>query len=278
MLNFKILKKHKIGLSLITGLSLKEFEGLIKKVNPEWQRLIQKKEAVGRPHGLKSLEDKVLAMLIYYRIYVTQRFIGVLMNVDNSTICRGIKRIEKLVIKVIKIKKVRTLSQAELENILVDCTEQPVERPTKRQKRYYSGKKKMHTIKTELVVTKSEGKPVKIISISKAHLGKTHDYKVRKCGAPFHPKAKIYGDSAYIGLKKTNPEAKIPIKKTKKNNLNSSQKAYNMSISKVRIFVEHAIGKIKRFKIMSDRYRNKRVGHNLKFNLIAGIVNFKSGY
>jgi len=67
----------------------------------------------------------------------------------------------------------------------------------------------------------------------------------------------------------------LPKKKTKKNPLTAEEKAQNRKISSERVSNEHAIGFIKRFKILSERYRNRRRRFGLRFNLIAGICNFE---
>ena len=77
---------------------------------------------------------------------------------------------------VIKIKKNRELSQDCLEEILIDATEIQIQRPKKKQREFYSGKKKKHTIKFEIQIDTSG----KILNISKAYCGKTHDFKIRK--------------------------------------------------------------------------------------------------
>jgi hypothetical protein len=66
----------------------------------------------------------------------------------------------------------------------------------------------------------------------------------------------------------------LPKKKTKSNPLTAVEKASNREISSERVPNEHAIGFIKRFKILSERYRNRRKRFGLRFNLIAGICNF----
>jgi len=66
----------------------------------------------------------------------------------------------------------------------------------------------------------------------------------------------------------------LPKKKTKKKPLTAEDKAMNREISSQRVGNEHAIGFIKRFKILSERYRNRRKRFVLRFNLIAGICNF----
>jgi hypothetical protein len=81
-------------------------------------------------------------------------------------------------------------------------------------------------------------------------------------------------DTAYIGIQKIHANSILPKKRTKKNPLTAEEKALNREISSERVLGEHAIGFIKRFKILSERYRNRRKRFGLRFNLIAGICNF----
>ena len=67
----------------------------------------------------------------------------------------------------------------------------------------------------------------------------------------------------------------LPKKKSKKNPLTSDDKKNNKKISSDRVSNEHAIGFIKRFKIIADKYRNRRKRFGLRFNLISGICNFE---
>jgi len=82
-------------------------------------------------------------------------------------------------------------------------------------------------------------------------------------------------DTGYVGIKKIHTNSLLPKKKTKKNPLTAEDKASNRKISSERVGNEHAIGFIKRFKILSERYRNRRKRFGLRFNLIAGICNFE---
>lgn len=273
-----MLLKHPTAFRFLTGLSCAEFHALSEKVRPKWKNHMKEKVVSGRPYGVGMLEDHIFVMLVYYRVYVTQEFIGIMYGVNDSTICRAIARIAPLILKAIKIKKERIVSQAELESVIVDCTEQPIERPQKDQKKFYSGKKKRHTIKTEIVITKEPGKKARIISVSRAHPGRTHDYTIRKSEKPFHRDTRVYGDSGYEGLQNVHQATEVPYKKPKNGQLTKEEKEYNTALSRFRIGVEHMIGRIKKFKVMSERYRNRRRGHNLKFNIIAGIVNFQAGY
>jgi len=82
-------------------------------------------------------------------------------------------------------------------------------------------------------------------------------------------------DTGFLGLKKLHDNTQMPKKKSKKNPLTKIDKQNNKKLSSERVLNEHVIGMIKRFKIVADRYRNRRKRFGLRFNLIAGIYNFE---
>jgi len=82
-------------------------------------------------------------------------------------------------------------------------------------------------------------------------------------------------DSGYQGLQKLHAKTQMPKKRSKKNPLTKEDKKNNRQFSSDRVLNENVIGSLKRFKIISDRYRNRRKRFSLRFNLIAGIYNFE---
>jgi hypothetical protein len=80
-------------------------------------------------------------------------------------------------------------------------------------------------------------------------------------------------DTGYVGIQKFHAKSVIPIKCSKKRPLSKTDKEFNRKVSSERVLNEQVIGLIKRFKIVSDRYRNRRKRFALRFNLIAGIYN-----
>ena len=70
-------------------------------------------------------------------------------------------------------------------------------------------------------------------------------------------------------------QALLPKKKSKKHPLSVSDKKNNTALAKERVVVENVIGMLKRFKIIADRYRNRRKRFGLRFNLLAGIYNYE---
>ena len=84
--------------------------------------------------------------------------------------------------------------------------------------------------------------------------------------------ARIKVDSGYLGIKKTHANSEIPHKSSKLKKLTKRQKRENKELSRERVLNEHVIGRIKRFRIIKDTYRNRRKRFGLRFNLIAAIL------
>jgi hypothetical protein len=269
----KIVTHPKVFLRLF-GVNPVQFKEIFTRVNPLWKKqVLGKYKRPGRNFAL-SLEDMLLMVLLYYRSYVTQMFVGYLFGIDDSRVCRIIQKLEPLLEKVMTLPQQKHLSQEEIESCLVDATEQPLERPKKDQKPYYSGKKKRHTLKTEIRTTLKG----RITHVSKARPGSLHDFNLHKQEPPLHPKSRAFVDSGYQGLDKLHSETEWPYKATKKKPLDEEEKAYNRALSRIRVIVENIIGDIKTFKILADRYRNKGKRYTVKFKIIAAIVNLKNGF
>ena len=90
-----------------------------------------------------------------------------------------------------------------------------------------------------------------------------------------HPKTKVITDTGYQGIIKIHQNSELPRKKTKKNPLTKEDKKNNQKLASERVLNENIIGMIKRFKIVADKYRNRRKRFGLRFNLIAGICNWE---
>ncbi len=103
--------------------------------------------------------------------------------------------------------------------------------------------------------------------------GKKHDFRLFK-ESHAHVDALLEADTGYIGLANLHSNSSLPKKRSKKHPLTKQERWKNREISRQRIFVEHAIRFVKRFRILSERYRNRRKRFALRFSLIAGICNF----
>ena len=106
--------------------------------------------------------------------------------------------------------------------------------------------------------------------------GKRHDFRLfKESKIHIYQKIKIITDNGYQGLQKIHRNSELPKKRTKKNPLTKEDKQMNKELAKIRVVNENVIGMLKRFKIIADRYRNRRKRFGLKFNLIAGIYNWE---
>ena len=258
----------------LTGVEAPLFLEMVERLRPRWhKRVVEPKNRAGRPWGIGGLEDHLLVLLILYRCAITQDFLGLLYGVDKAAISRALHRIEPIVAKVLGVKRTIRVSAEEAEAI-VDATEQPIQRPSRKQRCWYSGKKKRHTIKTEAIITQQG----RIVSVSPPVPGRVSDITVRRRGPALPKGSRLYADSGYQGVQEDHPDVEIPYKKTKKQKLTKEERAYNHALSRFRVRVEHTFAKIKSFRMFSERFRYSKATYAAKFSAIAGIVNIIAGF
>lgn len=106
--------------------------------------------------------------------------------------------------------------------------------------------------------------------------GSTHDFHLfKESRSGMSPHICSLADAGYLGIGKVHENSRIPAKKSKLHPLTQEQKADNHQLSCQRIFVENVIRRLKIFRILSERYRNRRKRFGLRFNLIAAIYNLE---
>lgn len=127
-------------------------------------------------------------------------------------------------------------------------------------------------MKAQLVV---EAKTKRIVASAIAP-GRTHDFSLFKASrVAFAQETECLADSGYQGLWRYHANSQTPKKKSKHCPLSAADRAANRVLARRRIVNEQVIGRLKVFKILSHRYRNRRRRFGLRFNLIAGIYNFE---
>jgi hypothetical protein len=270
----------------LTGITPTAFDHLLAELTPRYEQAEarrkdrpgrRRKPGAGRKHTL-SLADRLLMLLISYRTSTTHAFLGFLFGLDDSAVGRNINPLQPLLAGIFRIPERRVeLTEEEIRELFFDATERPTRRPKRGQRAYYSGKKKRHTIKTQVVVVRRRKKPgpgvkpqrVRIAAVSAAFPGKTHDKKVydttRVVGPPG---VRRTGDTAYVGT-----ELETPTKRPPGGELSARQKAGNRRVSRRRIVAEHGIGKMKVWRIAAERYRNPIRRHTLIMKNVAGLHN-----
>lgn len=111
------------------------------------------------------------------------------------------------------------------------------------------------------------------ISVAK---GKVHDFSLfKRSKVHFSDHIKVLADKGYQGISELHRNSTTPVKRTKNHKFSRDEKQFNSELSKQRIYIEHINRYIKRFRILSGRYRNKRKKFGLRVSLICGIYNFQ---
>jgi len=106
--------------------------------------------------------------------------------------------------------------------------------------------------------------------------GREHDFQLFKHSrCAIAPETCLLADSGYQGVLAFHPNSQTPVKKSKLHPLSQDQKASNRELSRKRILIENIIRRLKIFRILSERYRNRRKRFGLRFNLIAAICNME---
>jgi transposase len=107
--------------------------------------------------------------------------------------------------------------------------------------------------------------------------GKVHDFELfKRSKLTISKSTRMEVDMGYKGMHKIHSNCRMPKKKSKYHPLTKTDIAKNKQISKSRIRIEHVIRRLKIFRIVSERYRNRRRRFELRMNLIAGIYNFEN--
>ena len=305
MINYKTLSK---GLSLfrsLTGLEVLEFDSFHSKVEAKYDEYEAKrlsrnnrKRKVGAGHPYKlPLRERLLMFLFYYRLYITSALTGVLFDLDQSNVLKDIRKLEPLVKEVLPIPKklhdrarrLQTLEEIEAMfpefKAFLDATEQEIPRPKNKRKRktHYSGKKKRHTVKTQLTVN-----PNGLIVHKTTHVkGSMHDYALYRRSHPHLPdKVRLGLDLGYPGIKTDYPNLNcvLPFKKkspgrgkrrVKAQELPPDQKAFNKALAKERVVSEHTNSRVKKFRIWGDEFRNRLKHYDIMTDVVCGLLNLR---
>jgi hypothetical protein len=139
----------------------------------------------------------------------------------------------------------------------------------------YSGKKKRHTQKTQIIADKASRK-ILCTDFSK---GRKHDFRLfKESKVYFNNHSKCMVDTGYQGIDKIHNNSELPKIKSKKKPLTKADKKENQRISSMRITIENIIRDVKIFRIIAEKYRNRRRRFALRFNLIAAIYNLNLNY
>jgi hypothetical protein len=258
----------------LTGLRASEFEGLLLSFGDAWDTFIRetferqgRKRAVGagRKAHLKTLEDKLLFILMYFRLYPTQEVQGFLFGMSQAQANQWIHRLTGVLNQALGYEQqLPEREPANLESVLQTCpslefmidgTERRINRPKDKadRKTYYSGKQKTHTVKN-VVIHDRRGT---VRYLSDTYEGKKHDKAIAdEEDLRFPDGSTLWQDTGFQGFAPEGVTIQQPKKKPRNRSLSAIEKMNNQNISSVRVEVEHHIGGIKRCQILVQPFRN----------------------
>lgn len=292
------------------GLSIEQFKLFVNNAKAVWERAEQQKKSdrerkrkIGAGHPYKlNLEGKLFVTLLYYKAYLTQELIGVLVGLDQANVSRLLSKTRGIIEQSAdpELKTYLTKAKEEygrissqdrindwetfirkhpdLKEVASDATEQQCYRSQDNeiQKKHYSGKKRLHTIKTQITVSELG----KVLDVTESYAGSIHDKKIidqEQTIQKFPEKTCHRFDSGYQGVSKENPQfyTVIPIKKPHKKELSPFAKELNKIHSKKRVIVENILSRLKKFKICKYTFRGPIETYNVTLRNIAALLNFR---
>jgi hypothetical protein len=281
MITYESLKPKPELLKNFTGLSHRAFKKLavafeqayaddLKAREDRRERPRQRQVGGGRKGALPRLEDKLLFILFYFKFYPVQVVQGYFFGLSQPQANDWIHRLTPVLNQALGYEcqlPARQTQRAEEVlkacpglQFIIDGTERPIRRPkdTERQREHYSGKKKRHTIKNNVISDKRTGK-IKVLSPTVP--GKQHDKALADAQQIiFPPGSQLWKDTGFQGYDPANVMTFQPKKKPRGAELSPSDKRLNTQISQGRIGIEHALRGVKVFHIVADTFRNLRTG------------------
>lgn len=272
----KLIKNRKLFQSF-TGLRVEAFHELLPAFQEAYEDDLgyrdsqkekprQRQRGGGRSSQIPEIEDKLVFILVYFRFYPVQVLQGFLFGLSQPQANDWIHRLTPILNMALGYEQQLPARQAkDIETILAACpelefmidgTERPIRRPKnpEQQKHKYSGKKKKHTVKNNIITEKKTGK---IKGLSPTVSGKMHDKKLAdEQDLSFPENSKLWQDTGFQGYTPEHVTIIQPKKKPRGGQLTLEEKAQNTVISRERISVEHSIGGVKVFRIVQHVFRN----------------------
>jgi DDE superfamily endonuclease/Helix-turn-helix of DDE superfamily endonuclease len=288
------LRQHPAVFRHLTGVTPAVFDELAAEVVPAVEAAHREKlDRPGRKRAIGgggdfdlSTADQLLLAVIWLRQYPTNEALGFLFGVSDSTAGRARTRclpaLERSGRDAMRMPDPGVARRKRLPALLadtpglavvIDSFEQRTQRPRRRQRAYYSGKKKAHTLKPQVAVDEESGR---FVDVSDSVPGRWADVKLLKTSRVLKRLpggVGALGDLGYVGIGALHASGACPRRKPRGKPRPVEDVRYNRAFSRRRIMVEHAIGRLRRFRAVADVNRHRRKGHTTRVRAVAGLVN-----
>jgi len=296
----KTIRHHPVIFKSVTGLSPAEFVQYIEplaieiaqKENERLSNIPDRKRKVGggRKHNL-SWTDQMMLTLVWLRLYPTYEVLAYFFGIDDTSAYRIVKRCLPLLAEQGRREIKKSKAHASRKRgyklneiydevpglaLVVDAFEHQIEKPTKREDAdpYYSGKKKQHTLKSQIAVDAYTGE---ILDVSESLNGRRQDkgyFNQSGILDRFSEDTSFMGDLGYQGLEKELERGRTPRKKPRSKPRPDEDIEYNTLFSRARVIVENSIARIRIYQSLAVRDRHHQNWHTERVIAVSGIVNF----
>jgi hypothetical protein len=297
MCNYAKLSEKRKQFHALTGYTLEEFHALL----PAFQASFLKRMEIYTLEGKKrqkrcyvdycnsplpTIEDKLVFILMYLRKATTQDIFGAVYEMPQPVANKWIHVLHPCLNQALAMvgeKPARHaqdlhLSPEKGQLFFHDGTERPIQRPKNQeiQATFYSGKKKRHCVKNNVVVNRQ----AKIMLLTPTCEGKKHDKKIAdETGLVLPEESSLCQDTGFQGFALTNVTMIQSKKKPRGKELTPEEKESNRQISRLRIRVEHAIGGVKRYRIVKDQLRIRKDDFRDRvMETCCGLHNFRLNF
>jgi hypothetical protein len=290
------LGQHPAVFRSLTGLTVAAFDQMLPELLAAFaaahrRRLDRpgRQRAVGGGDDFDlAVADQFLLTVVWLRHYPNQECLGYLFGVSDSTARRAVRRC----LPVLEAQGKDTmrlpdpgkgkrrdlpalLQQTPELAVIVDTFEQRTHRPKRRQRAYYSGKKKAHTLKSQVAIDEDG----RVVDVGESRPGPWADLKVFRrsglAGRLARAGVGALGDLAYVGIDGLvrGLRGATPRRKPRGQERPPEDRRYNRAFARRRIKVEHTIGRLRRYQALTAVNRHGRKGHEARVRAVAGLVN-----
>jgi hypothetical protein len=290
------LGQHPAVFRSMTGLTVEAFDRMLPALLTAFAA--DRRRRLGRPDRRRAqgggdafdlaVADQFLLAVVWLRHYPTQECLGYLFGVSDSTALRAVRRclpvLERAGKDTMRLPDPGRGRRRDLPALLrgtpelaviVDTFEQRTHRPQRRQRAYYSGKKKAHTLKSQVAVDEDG----RVVDVGPTRPGPWADLKVFKrsglAGRLARARVGVLGDLAYLGVDGLvkGLRGAAPRRKPRGQDRPPEDRRYNRAFARRRVKVEHSIGRLRRFQALSAVNRHGRQRHEARVRAVAGLVN-----
>jgi hypothetical protein len=280
----------------MTGLTVAAFDAMLPGLLDAFHA--DRRRRLDRPGRRRALgggdtfdlgpADQFLLAVVWLRHYPTQECLGYLFGVSDSSALRAVRRclpiLERAGKDTMRLPDPGRGRRRDLPALLrdtpelavvVDTFEQRTQRPKRKQRAYYSGKKKAHTLKSQVAVDEDG----RVVDVAESRPGRWADLKVLRrsglAGRLARAKVGALGDLAYVGIDGLVGGlcGATPRRKPRGRPRPAADRRYNRAFARRRIKVEHAIGRLRRYQALSAVDRHRRKVHTARVRAVAGLVN-----